>query len=784
VNFAYPICLALLSSLLASSLSGQIVISQVFGGGGNAGASYQNDYVELFNRGSSAVKVDGWSIQYASATGNSWDRTVLSGSIVPGQYFLVQEQRGTVGSTPLPPSDVSGSINLSATSGKIALVSDQLPLVGSAPSGPRVIDFVGYGDANASLGQPALAPSSTSALIRLSGGCTDTRNNRADFSVLGPIPRNTNSPLNSCLASPEISALGITNAASFENRPVAPGEIVTIFGSNLGPELLAPLEFTSDGSHIANSVAGTRVLFDGTPAPIIYTQKGQVSAIVPFAVSGASTHIQVEYYGQTSNSITAPLSNSAPGVFTATGVGSGAASAINQDSTINAPLFPARKGSIVALYATGAGATTPPGEDGKIIQSNLPQLTLPVTVQIADQNAQVLYKGPAPGAVTGLIQVNFLVPEGIPAGKVALTLTIGGLSSQREVTLFVAPDGTEPIPGSGPAVETKLQQLRSVATVPPLPEIPNDESPIPATWLGLLSWNTQVGGTSTDPGAQRPPMVKSALSRAFAGTYSLLAAEEVPNTSSAQFLQTLLPGRSTNWTTNFFDSSDPMDNGTWFRNAAILRDSFALFTTGAQNVDGSSSADTTKAEHPPQVAQFAVGDFDFTLITVHLTFAGGDTSESAREMRNILDYLDWYFTQPDHDPDVLICGDFNTPSLLSGTSGKDGITLDQIINSDPRFQTGERRLAVTVHEPTSRNSATSGGLPVSNYDHCIVSANALNAFIQARRVATNVLTDDPQDPEARLTSDHFPIVAFFLTRGPGIFLDHKPTIRPQAMQVH
>jgi hypothetical protein len=435
------------------------------------------------------------------------------------------------------------------------------------------------------------------------------------------------------------------------------------------------------------------------------------------------------------------------------------------------------------MYATGAGQTTPPGEDGTILQSNLPQLNLPVSVQIANQNAEVLYKGPAPGAVAGLIQVNFLVPEGIPAGKAALILTVGGLSSQREVTLFVAPDGTEPLPGTGPIVEERLQQLRSTATVPPLPEIPNDQSPIPSTWFGLLSWNTQVGGTSTDPGAQRPPLVKSALNRAFAGTYNLLAAEEVPNSGSAQFLQTLLPGFATTWTTNFFDTSDPMDNGTWFRNVAILRDSFALFATGPPDGEGRASADTDKAVHPPQVAQFAVGDFDFTLVTVHLTFADGDTAESAREMRHILDYLDWYFTQPDHDPDVLICGDFNTPSLLSGTIGKDGITLDQVINSDPRFQNGERRLVVTVHEPTSRNSAASGGQPVNNYDHCIVSANALKALIQVRRVATSILTDDAQDPEVRLTSDHFPIVALFLTRGPGIFLDHKTTIRPQAMQI-
>ena len=106
------------------------------------------------------------------------------------------------------------------------------------------------------------------------------------------------------------------------------------------------------------------------------------------------------YYGQLQQ-CHVPVSGSAPGIFTATGLGSGAASAINQDSTTNGPLFPARKGSIVALYATGAGQTTPPGEDGTILQSNLPQLNLPVSVQIANQNAQVLYRGPAPGAAAG-----------------------------------------------------------------------------------------------------------------------------------------------------------------------------------------------------------------------------------------------------------------------------------------------------------------------------------------------------------------------------------------------
>jgi hypothetical protein len=124
-------------------------------------------------------------------------------------------------------------------------------------------------------------------------------------------------------------------------------------------------------------------------------------------------------------------------------------------------------------------------------------------------------------------------------------------------------------------------------------------------------------------------------------------------------------------------------------------------------------------------------------------------------------------------------GDFNIPSALSGQTGTNGLTLDSVFQGDPRFQVGERRFVVTVHEPTTRSS-TAGGMPISNYDHCVLSADALKGFVEARRVTTDILTDDPRDPEVTLTSDHFPIVAFFKTRGDGIALDHKTRIRPDG----
>jgi endonuclease/exonuclease/phosphatase family metal-dependent hydrolase len=346
------------------------------------------------------------------------------------------------------------------------------------------------------------------------------------------------------------------------------------------------------------------------------------------------------------------------------------------------------------------------------------------------------------------------------------------------VTLVVEGDGATG-DGTGPVIEEKLQQLKREPAVPLLPEIPDDYTTIPPDWLALVSWNIQTGGTSTSAGAARPPMVKTALSNMFSGTYQILAAQEISNADSAGILRGLLPGASGTWESAFFDSSDSMDNGFWHRTGVTIRDAFPLFVTGQMDSAGRLVPDLSRTTHPPAVAHFEIGDIDFTLINVHLTFADGDTTQTANEMRHVLDYLDWYFNQPDHDPDVIVCGDFNIPSALSGQTGRNGMTLDAMFDQDARFQVGERRFVVTIHEPTSRSSSVNGGVPANNYDHCVLSADMMEEFVQARRLTTAILTSHPDDPEQRLTSDHFPVVAFFRTRGEGVALDSsRISVRP------
>ncbi|MCL6507569.1 MAG: hypothetical protein K6T59_11125, partial [Bryobacteraceae bacterium] len=326
-----------------------------------------------------------------------------------------------------------------------------------------------------------------------------------------------------------------------------------------------------------------------------------------------------------------------------------------------------------------------------------------------------------------------------------LLVLLGGLFSLR------------PQDGTGPAIEARLAELKANPVVPPLAEVPDDYSAVPQNWLALVSWNVQ-GGATDSPGSRRPAMVGAALGRMFGGTYQLLAAQEVANNAHATTLRDLLPGGAARWRYSFFDTTDGQDNGLWYQRGILVRNAVPLFVTGQVSSTGRLITDPARAVHPPLAAHVAAGDFDFTLITLHLTFAGGDTEESARELRVLLDFLDEYFRAPGHDPDVILCGDFNIPSRLSGQTGRNGITLDPIFDGDPRFQSGERRFVVTVHEPTSRNAS---GSPVSNYDHCVFSADVMEELIQARRLATQVLTDHPDDPEVTLTSDHFPIVAFF-----------------------
>ena len=174
-----------------------LVISQLYGGGGNSGATFTHDFIEIYNPTGIPFNLAGWSLQYASAAGTNWtNKQPLGGTIAPGEYFLVQLASGGANGSPLPvAANISGDINMSATTGKVALVSNAVSLSGSCPNGtdPDIVDFVGYGTSASCFegSARASAPSNTTALFRKLNGGQDTNQNGDDFQTAAPNPRRT-----------------------------------------------------------------------------------------------------------------------------------------------------------------------------------------------------------------------------------------------------------------------------------------------------------------------------------------------------------------------------------------------------------------------------------------------------------------------------------------------------------------------------------------------------------------------------------------------------------------
>ncbi len=201
-----------------AQIANHVVISEVYGGGGNSGAPYKNDFIELYNPTNTRIDLTNWSVQYSSAGGSTWSKTDLTGSIGPGQYYLVQQAVGANTSAPaLPAPDATGTIALSGTAGKVALCNSSGLLAGAIPANmTNVVDFVGFGGTASYYEGTAttVAPSNTNSvqrnsgfgqLIAGSGNGYDSNNNNADFTAAAPKPQNSASPAEFS-SSPAITA--------------------------------------------------------------------------------------------------------------------------------------------------------------------------------------------------------------------------------------------------------------------------------------------------------------------------------------------------------------------------------------------------------------------------------------------------------------------------------------------------------------------------------------------------------------------------------------------------
>lgn len=231
----------------------------------------------------------------------------------------------------------------------------------------------------------------------------------------------------------------VVNAASYLEGGIAPGEIVTIFGSALGPTAGVGATIDSKG-FIETSLASVQVTFNGYPAPILYASAGQVNAIAPYEIAGASTVSVEALFGTArSNPLSYAVEPSSPGIFSADASGQGPGAILDVNYRLVSASNPVSPGAIIQVFATGQGQTSPAGVDGLIepLSLPLPGLLLGSTATIGGLPATIDYIGAAPGLVAGALQINIFVPEAVAPGAAPLFLFIGNQSSQTGITVAV-----------------------------------------------------------------------------------------------------------------------------------------------------------------------------------------------------------------------------------------------------------------------------------------------------------------------------------------------------------
>jgi uncharacterized protein (TIGR03437 family) len=248
--------------------------------------------------------------------------------------------------------------------------------------------------------------------------------------VLSPVPLVGNQPL--------FVSSGMVDGATTQPGAVTPGKIVVLYGSRIGAATPTPAALAADG-RVSTSLGDTQVLFDGVPAPLLYSSSGQVAAVVPYEVDGKlGTQVQVRNGSFTSDAVALPVKPAAPSIFSVNLTGAGPAAVLNGDGlTVNSAAAPAQKGGYISIFATGEGQTVPGGIDGQIASGALPHPAQAVQVLIDGRPAEVQYAGAAPGAVAGLFQVNARIPLDASSGSVPIEIHVGNVASQPGMTIAV-----------------------------------------------------------------------------------------------------------------------------------------------------------------------------------------------------------------------------------------------------------------------------------------------------------------------------------------------------------
>jgi uncharacterized protein (TIGR03437 family) len=345
----------------------------------------------------------------------------------------------TVPATPLMFSYAGGAAPVAQTATITATGASPASFTATATSTPSGWLSVSPASGQATAGSPGMVTVSVNTNGLAAGTYSGSVSIAAGAGTMG----SGTIPVTLTVTAPTPNITAVMNSASFLGGSISPGELISIFGTNIGPP--APLGPSIGSGGTIGTTQGNVQLFFGTvgnplilAAPLTYVSSTQINCAVPYEASGqSSVTVTVKYLGQTSNTLNVNVGASAPGIFSVSGKGGGQGAILNQDSTPNTPTNPAAKNSLIQIFMTGEGVTSPPGVDGSITRNSITVPVLPVAVTIGGEPATVSFKGEAPGLIAGILQLNVTIPPTVPSGANQVQVTIGGNSTQANLTVAV-----------------------------------------------------------------------------------------------------------------------------------------------------------------------------------------------------------------------------------------------------------------------------------------------------------------------------------------------------------
>jgi predicted extracellular nuclease len=767
-----------------------VVISQVYGGGGGSGALFRNDFIEIFNRGPGTADLTGWSVQYAPATGATWEVTPLSGTLAAGRYYLVQQASGGANGANLPTPDATGAIDLDAAAGKAALIRTTTPQSGSCPGPQGLMDLAGYGTADCFEGAgPAPAGSASLAPTRLVSGCADNDDNAVDFAADAPAPRNgAAAPVDCALPPPTAPLVPINQIQG--SGPASPyvGQVVRARGIVTGRTSNSYFLQTPDGDPSDDGDPATSegvIVFTGSAPTVAAGQYLEVTGIVDEFIPSADPNSPPKTEIAVASTLVFSSGNALPAPVTITAADTNPAGPIDQLEK-----YEAMRVRVDSLTVVGPS-------QGSINETNA-----------TSTNTGVFY-----GVLTGLarpfrepgIQAGDPLPPGAPAnvprfdanperirvdsdlqaGAAALAVGFGAVVTNLVGpldysfrTYTIAPDPATPptaVPGTGGL---------------PLP------APGPAQFT-VGSYNVQrFFDNVNDPNISEPVLTATAFNnrlnkaslyvRGILRSPDILGLQEVENVSTLQTLasklnnDTVLAGQPNPGYVGYLVEGNDVggiDVGFLVKTSRVAVASVAQIGKSATYIDPNTNQPALLNDRPPLVLAASVAGKPVTVIVNHLRSLsdiddptdGHRVRTKRRAQAEFLAGLVQDRQLADPTERLVVIGDLNAFPFndgyvdVVGTIKGQPTPPDQVVLASPDLVDPDLVNLEESAPPDQRYSFVFDG-SAQTLDHALVSQNMVPlvaGFGRGRGNAdsADTLRNDPTRPER--VADHDPLLVYF-----------------------